>query len=643
MMPFTPTWLVKGVPTLLACVVLLVGMPAQAVQETGLPDWPAVRTPKENWAQAALIAKTPEWSAWLAARAAETQAWIKRSPEDPTRPVGWLQDYVDAATGKFLYWSPLSPAPSDPGSKAYAAWAAKLRIYNVEQILQAARLYRLTGNTVYLDWATGQLDSYAQNYNALPLQTWNGQARLFTQSLDEAVYAFTLLDAVRLLRPSVKPEDLQRWRDGLFLPMAELLKPSVKGHDNISLWIVCALSAIADEFQVAALNEFALTGSRGLQSILAQGVSADGFWHEMSLPYQDYVVQGLGNWLYAVGIRPANALVSRQLWSNIGATTRRLMLSPLIVRFTDNDAPAVNDTQGARRIPNVELWSKQWRVLPTPVGLNAVRNVQSWETLLDPAPTDVPQPELPAVSSQVVSGLDSVVLNAKGWQALIRYGEKAASHAHQDALTYDLKFDRSWIFRDQGTVGYGSPLHANYFRRAHADAAPLIDRDGQTPWPSEGRVVNFDSAGNTVKVEHPSYYKGHAVSRELHIDDTGFSDTVTFRLKGSTPYPVGLVFNTRCLPSYGDAAVAQAEDTLKKTGPFRYWTQRAQYAIGSRVEIRLDCGGRKFTLAFDSADLATLFTATTPDTGGHQSRGFYLETRPVLNATINLHIRAADG
>lgn len=613
---------------------------APTAQETGLPDWPAVRTPKENWEGAAATVKTPAWASWLAARETQLAAWMARSPDDPTRAVGWLQDYIDPA-GRFLSWTPNTPPPPDPASKAHAAWRAHVRIHNVEQIVEAARLYRLTRKPAYLEWARAQLNSYASNYAGLATQTGMRPARLFAQALDEAVYALPMLDAVRLLRPYVDAQTVALWRDGLFVPMAELLKPSVKGYDNVSLWIAASLAAIADEFQLGDLGNFALSGPQGLQGMLAQGVSEDGYWYETSLQYQDYVVRALGNWLYAAGLRPAGALGGKaQAMTQIGARTRALMTSQLALRFTDDDAPALNDTQGLRKIPNIALWSTLWRVLPTPLGLAAARNEQSWDTLLDPPPATVPESTLPPVLSHVVSGLDSVQLKADGWQALLRYGQRSATHAQQEALSYDLKYNNTWIFRDPGTVGYGSPLHINYFKRAHAHNAPLIENDGQMPWPSAGRMLSFDAA--STKVEHPSYHRKHTVSRALRIAGNTVEDTVEFALIGNVPKAVGLVFNTHCQPDYRTNAAPQAADSLKQSGPFQYWTQRAQYAINGEVEIRLDCGGEKFTLNFEGADLRMLYTATTPDTGKTPRKGFFLETLPVMKSSIRLRIRA-DG
>lgn len=629
-------------PLLLSLLIAaaLTAQPAPAAQETGLPGWPAVRTPRENWDAAAATARTPAWANWLASHEKQLAAWIARSPDDPTRAVGWLQDYIDAS-GRFLTWTPTTAPPPDPSSKVHAAWRAQVRIHNVEQIVEAARLYRLTRNPAYLEWARGQLDGYARSYADLSTQTGMRPARLFAQALDEAIYALPLLEAVRLLRPHVDAATVNRWRDGLFVPMADLLKPSVKGYDNVSLWIAASLAAIADEFALNDLGNFALSGPQGLQGMLAQGVSDDGYWYEMSLQYQDYVVRALGNWLYAAGMRPAGSLNGKaQAMAQIGERTRALMTSQLALRFSEGDAPAVNDTQGLRKIPNTELWSTLWRVLPTPQGLSAAKNEQSWDTLLDPPPASVPATTLPPVTSHVVAGLDSVQLKVDGWQALLRYGQKSATHAQQEALSYDLKYNNTWIFRDPGTVGYGSLLHNNYFKRAHAHNAPLIENDGQMPWPSEGRVVSFDPAG--TKVEHPSYHRKHTVSRALRIVGNTVEDTLEFALIGNVPKAVGVVLNTHCQPEYRTGAPAQAEDSLKKTGPFQYWTERAQYPINGQTEIRLDCAGQKFTLNVEGADLRMLYTANTPDTGKTPRKGFFLETTPVLKSNIRIRIRA-DG
>src|SRR5262245_58979607 len=109
-------------------------LPASALQDTKLADWPSVRVPKEDWTQAATTVKQSAWAPWLADKESKARAWMSSSPEDATQPVGWLQDYLDPVTGKFLTWTPTTPPPADTTSKTYAAWRANVRIYNIEQI-----------------------------------------------------------------------------------------------------------------------------------------------------------------------------------------------------------------------------------------------------------------------------------------------------------------------------------------------------------------------------------------------------------------------------------------------------------------------------------------------------------------------------
>ena len=204
--------------------------------QVGIEGLAAIRRPEENWAAAKSRAQQADWAKWLGEARGSLDRWMVLQREDPTKPVGWAHDYVDPKTGAFLTWSPDS-APPPPGTsdKIRAAWAMEVRAYNIGQILEAARLYRLLGEVRYRDWAVAQLDAYAANYSTLPLQNWHGQAHLFNQALDEAVYGFQLIEVVRLLRQDTPRETLDHWQRGLFEPMVGNLMRSEKSGNNIAV------------------------------------------------------------------------------------------------------------------------------------------------------------------------------------------------------------------------------------------------------------------------------------------------------------------------------------------------------------------------------------------------------------------------
>ncbi|MBK9346589.1 MAG: hypothetical protein IPN06_09195 [Burkholderiales bacterium] len=119
---------------------------------------------------------------------------------------GHIFKLLDPKTKLPVTWSVDMPEPAKvgvTGGDYWRAWVAYVRSRNLDNIVEAARLYKLTGRTNYRDWAIDQLDFYAANYQSWPLQTWNGKARMMGQSLDEASAVPSLVDAVRLLSPEV--------------------------------------------------------------------------------------------------------------------------------------------------------------------------------------------------------------------------------------------------------------------------------------------------------------------------------------------------------------------------------------------------------------------------------------------------------
>jgi len=606
----------------------------------GVDSASTLRPATDKWDSARVTARTKDdWAGWLGERKRVLDRWMLAGRERHELPVGWAHDYVDQKTGGFLKWSPESTAPA-PGSseKVQAAWLMFVRSYNIGQVLEAARFYRLREDVQYRDWAIAQLDSYAANYVNLPLQSWNGESRLFYQALDEAIYCFQLLEAVRLLRPYVDKLTLERWQRQLFAPMADGLIRSSNADHNIVVWISAAVSAIGAEFDLPVAKDFDLKSDRNLLAILERGVSEDYFWHEMTLHYQNYVVMAVSNWLYAASIRGDDSA----RWRRIGLITRNLMFSQLAVRFANMEGPMLNDGLGQTRIPDRSLWGQVWRVVPTKIGISQAASVKSWDTLLDQPPELTGMSSLPPVKSQKFPGLDSVQLVSDGWQVLLHYGQRMATHAHQESLSYDLQYNGVWLFRDPGTVAYGSPLHSKYFRRAQSHTVPLIAREGQMPWPSEGSLISMETTKATVM--HKGYQKGHDVDRETWIKGATFNDVVKFSLGAGKRLPVGLTFNTICKVTPGRGLAQVGKDDLGHADAFAYWSDRRQYSAEASIEFYLVCDGGKFLVKLASSDIATAFVATTPTTGkaGEQRTGIFIETIPITKATISVQIVAVS-
>lgn len=596
---------------------------AFAELKAGEGGYTPARPAREYWdAARRRVTGDPRWATWLQQRTDWLNTWMAQPRESADWIAGWVHDYVDPNTGVLLNWTPDQPIPPDePGSeKLRAAWIAHNRIYNIDRVLDAARLFRLTGDNRYFDWAASQLDFYADAYHGFPLQTWNGRAQLMNQSLDEATRALVLIETVRLLKPHVPAARVNHWRDGLFLPLAANLMASSREVHNIAVWHAAAVTLIGLEFDQTELIAFGKHSPFGLRSLLETGVSPDWFWYEHSLSYQDYVVQAMVELLVGASLRGRLADFARELW-----ITQNLMIAPMTVRFADEDAPTLNDSPPNRKAPNRRLWAASRRVLPTWIGLKEAENQLSWDNLLDPPKAVDSVPPLPEAVSGPVPGLDAVQVVKNGWHALLRYGQKARFHAQQEALTYELQYGDTWILRDAGTVGYGSPLHKDYFSRAPAHNVPLVNGDGQTPWPSEGQLDEIAPDGSSATVSHPSYRPGVTATRRLAVEGGEFIDEVGVTTGSDTPQAIGVVLNTPCAVTADSPSKAEGA-SLPKATAFRHWKDWTAYVASGTWSSTLDCGGRRFALTVFGAELQRAFVGTVPDSvRPYTRRGIYLE------------------
>jgi len=160
--------------------------PAAVVAAVSSPV-PDYRVPKENWTAAkTLVSNDSSWASWKVNTQSQLDTWITKSPEKASLIAGWMHNYVNPTTNLPMTWTPTSPEPTDTTSALHGAWVAYMRTYNVARIVDAAKLYKLTNDSKYANWAIAQLDLYTSAYNSWPLNTWGGKARMMNQSLDEA-------------------------------------------------------------------------------------------------------------------------------------------------------------------------------------------------------------------------------------------------------------------------------------------------------------------------------------------------------------------------------------------------------------------------------------------------------------------------
>jgi hypothetical protein len=590
------------------------------------------RVPQEDWAGARQRATEPSWQKWVRDQRASVDDWMSRRQDRPEWVAGWWHDFVSPKDGSFLVWTPEVPGEetlasrSDPKvrltPKLLAAWVFGFRSRHVEKMVEAAHLFRLTGEPKYGEWAASQLDFYATNYLKWPIQTSKVKARLMHQSLDDATLTVRLVTAARLLEPMVTPARKQLWLVQLLRREAALLEETFQSVHNIACWHRAAAGMVALYGQDEALWQQAVKGPYGLRRQIADGVTSDYFWFEQSLGYNSFVVAALTPFFkYA-----AQAGRTAELRVEI-ATVENLMLAPLSIRFPNGQLPNPADVSGGPgHAPNLSSLAGFSQLYPTPAGLAEAARQKSWTTLLDPPRAPAVVPPLPPVTSHHLESTRSVLLRRGPWQVYLHYGQVHPSHAQAEALNFELCHGDTDLSHDPGTVGYGSPLHRGYYTTGLSHNVPLIDGLGQEAW-QPGECLVFDPAAGRVAARQSNYRKDASVTRELRLDEARLVDVVKVQMAtNSAPRKLGLVLHVQGKVTVPPGLLPEAQFATGRPVGFSYWKDPRSATFRDRAVFEVLCGKQWFRVTFQVTGPFRLTHASAPDSPPRRRDAFYLET-----------------
>ncbi|MBT8056480.1 MAG: heparinase II/III family protein [Gammaproteobacteria bacterium] len=227
---------------------------------------------------------------------ADEVAEINASPDAPGL-FGEALASTRAAVNPWLDETPDIPLPADAGG----GYTHEQHKRNQRTMLGAGQLYRLTGDEDYARLAARMLDAYATMYPELgehPMKKEQSPGRLFWQSLNEAVWLVTVIQAYDAIYDWLPPGRREHLESGLFRPMAEFLsrgQPQTfdKIH-NHGTWAVAAVGMTGyvldePEYVEIALLGLKKDGSAGFIRQLDELFSPDGYYSEGPY-YQRYAL-----------------------------------------------------------------------------------------------------------------------------------------------------------------------------------------------------------------------------------------------------------------------------------------------------------------------------------------------------------------
>ena len=603
------------------------------------------RAAQEDWFGARKrVAEDPIWGQWLKQEREEVERWIARHHDRVSWVAGWSNDFVSPKDGSKLSWTEAIPgeeidhfsSPSDPHvpitDKLMAAWVRILREHHADMMLRAARLYRLTGDEKYADWSAQQLDFYATHY--LEWEPQRQGARLFWQCLTEAVNLITYAQTVRTLDDYVEPDRRQKWHDQFFVPEVVMLNKNFPRILNITCWLRSAAAQVGLIFQDEKMWSEAIDGPYGIREQVAQGITSDYLWYEQSLGYNSYVVNALASLFETAGIYGRTEELAPEM-----ATVENLMLSTLYLRFPNGVLPTPSDTKGQLHAPDRLLFASLYRVFPTSIGIEEARTEHNWNILLDPPPAlTAESTSLPQVKTRNFESSRMAVLKAGPWQVFLHYGQPPIkSHLQAEVLNYSAFYNDVDVTHDPGTVGYGSPLHRNYYIQGLNHNVPLINGQGQEqppkgrrPDPFEktraGDLKEFSISPPRITVAHPIYRRDAEASRTLEIKNRKLVDLATITAKSDEPQSLGLSLHLQGKVRLPDTF--QPDPSFAKGRPpaFGYWTDVQTASFRDSASFDVDYGSTALRVTFQLPGEFRVWHASTPDAPPDRREGFYLET-----------------
>lgn len=574
---------------------------------TGSP----LRTPKEDWEAARrMVQDDAAWAKWLAARRLATDEWMANRRDRVEWVAGWWHDFVNDKDGGFLTWTPEPPTGVTPA--VFGGWVFGFRTRMGEQMVDAARLYRLTGEKRYAEWAAAQLDFYAAHYLEWPIQTRWSKARLMCQSLDDANMLVRFIKAARTLGDFVTEDRKKQWHEKLFQPMALQLDETFQRVHNIACWQRTAMALAALYSKDEELWKRAIDGAYGIRRQMEDGVTSDGLWLEQSLGYNSYVVSALLPLFEVAGLEGRMGELRRPM-----EIAENLMLGPSALRFADGKLPTPADSTGiTHKWPELGILTAARRVFPTTFGLQAAAGQKNWDTLLDPPERLQTPPAAPPVRSRSLESSRMAVLRDGPWQVYFHYGQLDPSHAQAEALQWEAYYRDIDITHDPGTVGYGSPLHRGFYQTGAAHNVPLIDGLGQQRW-APGELVSFSPT--SVSARQPEYRSGVSAERTLALKEGALIDSVRIIAADGQKHRLGLTLQLQ-----GDIHLP---DGFQPDGAFSLpqWKDARTLQSGREAAFTVITGNEGMALTVRASAPMRVTVANVPDAPPNRRQALYFE------------------
>lgn len=443
---------------------------------------------------------------------------------------------------------------------------------NYQALLAAGTLYRLTGDTAYVDYARRMLLEYATLYPTLgPHPEGRGQipGRVFWQVLNDSVWLVNAVQGYDAIRDALPAKDRQTIDDNVFRPMAEFLASEPKNFDQIhnhSTWAVAATGMTGYVLRDQELVEKSLRGSRkddefGFLRQVDLLFSPDGYYEEGPY-YQRYALAPF--LLFANAIErnePQRRIFQRRDGVLLKAVDVLVQSSYDGLFFPINDAILDKGVDTEELVAGIgiaysrsgddrllSVAEQQGRLLLTPEGLKVAQGLAAGKA----KPFDYTPMLLRDGPDGDKGGLAILRMGGERGQALVQKDTmQGMGHGHFDKL--------NWLFYDNGqpvVTDYGSARFLN----VEAKRGGIYLAENRS-WAKQ------TIAHNTLVVDEKSHFNGDWKVGEEHAPTVRFfeagKDTQVASATMRDAYP-GVVFTrTQALLKHPELGLPVVLDLLQ--------------------------------------------------------------------------------
>lgn len=409
----------------------------------------------------------------------------------------WTQWYACPVDGAVLKADSPTAHRCPTCGKVYSGWPYDAAYISQRHIVWMQGLetlgwaYTMEPKPAYAARAREILLTYASFYKDLPLHDRNrqasaSQARLFAQTLDEAVALCTLSVGYDRMRAAgmLSADDERTINEDLLRPMVATIQANPADISNWQSWHNAAVAVAGCLLGDQALVDWAVRGRQGFLYQLDHSLLPTGLWYEGSPSYHWYALRA------HVYLLEATARHGENLYTK--PRVRAMFDAPLRLVYPDLSFPALNDSDRASLLSMGMYYAIAWRRYSDLRYAELATSVDHpWMLAWGAAAQNAGKPRLNLVSSDEPAEGLAILRNPDNTLALMmNYGPGISGHVHPAKLGLLFFAGGNERLVDPGRLPYGSPLHQGWFTQTVAHNTVVVN--GHSQKRCAGEQVAFD-------------------------------------------------------------------------------------------------------------------------------------------------------